>query len=214
MIYKNILLFMFLWFLINTNIVARDATDIEQVIINPTTVSTRADEAMIIATQASNTVSTIEVIANNAQAIAQGTVNSLINTSGCVYDITFPCTETNLTHSYQTISFTTSGNHTWTVPNNITQIYVVVKGSDGESALSYQCYVYGIDGQSSQIAINNTTISALGGTGSRGYRYKGECINQSAATTGQIKTSYINVIAGQTGSITIGTINAYVTIKY
>ena len=112
------------------------------------------------------------------------------------------------------VSFTTSGNHTWTVPNNITQIYVVVKGSDGESALSYQCYVYGIDGQSSQIAINNTTISALGGTGSRGYRYKGECINQSAATTGQIKTSYINVIAGQTGSITIGTINAYVTIKY
>ena len=233
---KNILLFMFLWFFI-TNITARDATNIQRVVINLASVQTKADEALQIAIESSNTVATVKQSAENAEAMAQGTVDSLVNPAGCVYDTAFACTEANLNHTYQIISWTTPGNHSWAVPSGITQIYVIVKGNDGGGYIGNiqgddwfsDCPVNSFNGNDSSLAINSNTITSNGGNGAQGIFNYDDCSSNIDKTLALIMTSYINVSVGETANITVGGIGSsvnslsylnkdgqtgYVTIKY
>lgn len=71
-------------------------------------------------------------IANEAVGIARGTRATLVNQNGCVYNDHFNCTEETLTYEYRTtnhsMSWTTHGNDTWTVPRGVTSVNINVTG--------------------------------------------------------------------------------------
>ena len=167
---------------------------------------------------ASTTMASVQAITEQVVAIVQGTAGALVDNSSCIYNSEFDCTQENLTHTYQTISFTTPSNHTWTVPTGITQIFITLvsgqggqggqksTGHSGEFGDSGHCYKPATNGSSGNAGGQSTAFgfsSTSIGTGGSGVPSDVGSV-YGAFGTQNTTTQYIDVVAGQSSNIVVG----------
>ncbi len=127
----------------------------------------------------------------------------------------------NRAETTSSVSWTTPGNHTWTVPSDITQIYVTVRGGQGGqggASYGFSCYleIGGSGGDSS--------ILDIIGVGSSGSGWSATCPSDGdhsyeSALAGVAfipvtVSDYKNVNAGQSISITVGSGGGGVTLRF
>ena len=188
---------------------ARDATDIQRVIINPAVVTTKADIALAIANATSNTMTGVKATAEKAEEMAKGTMAAATDQSSCFYDNDFDCTEQNLTHVYQIKSWTTPGNYTWTVPTGINQVYaIVVSGQGGQGGAGGPGFVCsnGVNGSNGSNSSFDSLIAVGGSGGSGGQATSYGCditVNGSYGQSNQTN-GHIDVITGTSINVIVG----------
>ena len=149
-------------------------------------------ETQMVKVDLDDVSSTLSQRLNTVEGQAVGTMSAATNQNSCFYDNDFDCTESSLTHVYQTKSWTTPGNYTWTVPDGITQIYaIVVSGQGGGGGGSY-----GSDGGDSFFGVVQAN-GGSGGSSSTGGSAGGDGLINS-------KDDYVSVTTGNTINIQVG----------
>lgn len=68
-----------------------------------------------------------------AESKADGTIAALVNKNSCMHNSNFDCTATNLTHQYQTKTWTNPGRYSWRVPAGVTSVYVLAVSGIGSN---------------------------------------------------------------------------------
>lgn len=139
--------------------------------------------------------------------IAKGTRDVLINKEGCVYNLNFDCTEDNLTYKYKTTNhtklFTSGSSFSWTTPEGVDSINVIIRGGPMTFYLSY----VGRGGSEENcIAGSSTMFNGVIAIGGDYTGYQSDFYTCSKSRNADVVYRTFSAVSGQvfTGNLKIG----------